>query len=132
MRGPFEFDFRVQVYTGKVLELDQSVESDGTTVTLERVVVTPVETRIILRGVGPNAAATLEAGRSEYRLSPRGAVPLQWTPGSAWSYSSPENLVNEKGEWVVTVTPGPPVPPDVAPSVPVVTGGPWIFRFTLP
>lgn len=47
--GPFEFDFTVPFIAGRVAELNQTVTANGVPLTLERVVVTPSETRTIVR-----------------------------------------------------------------------------------
>ena len=60
--GPFTFDFSVPFIPGRVAEVNQTVEVAGVPVRLERVVVTPSETRAYLR------------------FDPPGGPEMRWTP----------------------------------------------------
>lgn len=130
--GPFVFDFTVPFEAGRIAEPHQVVESGETSVTLEKVVVTPTGARVRLRGIGPNAVVELSVDGANYKLNPPGATPLQWHTDEAWDYFTPAALVDKQGEWLLVVRPGPPVPPDIQPPPPLIQGGPWEFRFVVP
>lgn len=131
INGPFSFSFSVPFVPGRAVELHQIVESGGTRVTLERVVITPTGARADLRGVGPNADVELRVDGENHSLKPPGTVPLLWEAGSVWSYFTPAPLMEKLGEWELIVRPGPPPPPDIQPAPPKVEGGPWEFRFVI-
>jgi hypothetical protein len=146
--GPFVFDFTVPFEAGRTLELNQAVEAGGTTVTLERVVATPVSTRVYLRGAGPSAQVTLTAGGTTYTLREE-TVPSNWTPDSSWYYSVFEPLLDQPGDWTLVVraraaAAEPTIPQggpagtilqgghEGYPERTILRGGPWTFRFPWP
>lgn len=131
INGPFAFDFTVPFIAGHVADLQQSSDVGGTTVTLERVVVTPIETRLYVRGVtpgtgqaGPQANAQLSVGdqivNSGVSIPPANGV-------AVYSFATP--LYSTRGEATVVIHPR----PDFAlPGQPKISGGPWTFHFALP
>jgi hypothetical protein len=133
VQGPFTFDLTIPVEQGRVANLHQTMHAGGTAVTLERVVTTATGTRLSLRGAGPNADVRLTVGGQTYTLQqPDGmAVPTQWATGSLWEYVSGTSLMDKKGEWQVTVMPGPTLS-HVEPESTQIMGGPWIFHFVVP
>lgn len=131
IRGPWTFSFRVPVEPGRLVEPRRTRWSGGTPVTLERVVIAPSGTRVDLRGIGPSAAVQLKAGGASHDLAPPGAVPLRWARDSTWSYFTPADLSDERGEWTLVVRPEPPQPGVPQPPT-VIEGGPWEFEFVVP
>lgn len=59
VRGELNFDLVIPVHRSQVLNPQQVVEADGVAVTLERVVVSPTETRVYLRGLEGQIEAEL-------------------------------------------------------------------------
>jgi hypothetical protein len=150
--GPFSFSFTVPVEPGRVAELGQTVEASGVEVTLERVVVTPTGARVLLRGAGPSASVTLSVDGESYELYQSGAVPLNWEADSSWDYITEAQLLDERGEWTLTVkelvaryepngssstlgiwsTPGSSELELDQASKQERIQGPWTFKFTVP
>lgn len=104
--GPFAFDLTVPVTTSvRVVEPHLTGQSNaGTAVTLERIVVTPSETRVYLRGLpsaGTDAAdllATLDAAGQ--KLHPEGVAPSN---NGQWVYDFDAYLYDTRGDWRITV-----------------------------
>lgn len=130
-RGNIAFDLSVAPQRSRVLAPGRTTEVAGTSVTLERVVISPTETRIYLRGIQGEIATGL-------------TVPGRRTiPHSSCSYGSVvgdvvcsyrEGLDEAIGEWRLVV--GRPNhtaryadPDSPGSSLPQ---GPWEFSFTLP
>lgn len=125
----FALDFTAPVEPSRVAEPHQKVLSDGTFVTLERVVVSPTGTRLSIRGAGPFASAELIVNGKTYGLrEPGGLVP--WSPKSVEEYISTAPLEDERGEWTLVVKDNPDRRRD--PQETELKGGPWRFRFTVP
>jgi hypothetical protein len=135
--GLFTFDFSVPFIPGWVAEVNQTVEAAGVAVRLERVVVTPSETRAYLRFDSPGGAETqwtpiamLKApgdGKSQdYFAYSVNADP----PVYPYGFLAP--LYDRRGEWTLTVTEL--VGTDLAqqPSEDIRLAGPWVFRFHVP
>jgi len=134
--GPFTFDFSVPFISGRVAKVNQTVEAAGVAVCLERVMVTPSETRAYLRFDSPGGAETrwtpiamLKApgdGKSQdYFAYSVNADP----PVYAYGFLAP--LYERRGEWTLTVTElaGTEL---VTPYKDVRLAGPWVFRFRVP
>lgn len=143
--GPLAFDFTVPFNAGRVAELHQSQTVGGATVTLERVVVTPSETRVYLSGVGPGSIATLAV--NAWSSDPNQGNALG--PSSGWvtddgltTMSYEDALASEHGQWTLTVSVtnavGAAVPTPFVPggtsqkAVWATSGGPWAFHFNVP
>lgn len=136
--APFIFSFAVPLLPARVATPAESVTAGGETITLERVVVSPTETRLYLRGLGGTGILphlSVDAWDS-------GKVPLVgWAPGQATEISggvwqtkgglvvcdflSP--LSDKQGEWTFVVRAGPATLDGRQ-----VLGGPWLFHFTVP
>ncbi len=103
--GPFAFDLRIPVEpAARVAEPGQQVQTREGTVTLERVVVTPTETRVYLRGVRlEGGQATLSVGgwdSTHAGLGERNCYP--WPTGlTACSFGA--SLIDKRGEWLLSI-----------------------------
>lgn len=108
--GPFTFNFSVPVIQGRVADVHQTAQASGVGVTLERVVVTPAETRFYLRYASPN-------GRTDLEWNPMTSLQVngQTRGGGAilggkrlssdtWFSSILAPLYNEQGQWTLTVS----------------------------
>lgn len=136
--APFTFRFTVPFHPGRVATPNETVTAGGAAVTLERVVVSPTETRLYLRGLdgtGILPDLTVDGWDS-------GTAPLVgWQPGHAaevsggvWQtkdgllacdFGSP--LMEKQGGWTLVVRPG-----AATADGRQVSGGPWVFHFTVP
>jgi len=135
--GPFAFDFSVPFIPGRVAEVNQTVEAAGVAMRLERVVVTPSETRAYLRFDSPGGAETRwapivmlkapgdEKSQSYFAYSVNADPPIHQC-----GFLAP--LYDRQGEWNLTVTEL--VGTDLAqqPSEDIRLAGPWVFRFRVP
>ncbi|MER3544403.1 MAG: hypothetical protein C4311_07310 [Chloroflexota bacterium] len=142
LAGPFTFDFSVPFIPGRVALVQESVRVAGVTVRLDRVVVTPSETRAILCFDPPQGksehwvpVATLEAGgglNSDTAVASTGLI-----SGSAleragcYRYSFLAPLADWQGEWKLTVTELVGMDP-TRPGEQTRIQGPWAFTFHVP
>lgn len=134
--GPFTFDFSVPFIPGRVAEVNQTVEAVGVAVRLERVVVTPSETRAYLRfdSLGeaemhwaPIAILKAPGDESEHNL----AYSANDDPSShRCGFLAP--LYDRQGEWTLTVTELVGTDLSQIPSKQIRLAGPWVFRFRVP
>jgi len=131
--GTFAFDFSVPFIPGRVAEVNQTVEAAGVAVRLERVVVTPSETRAILCFERPTGEprewmpiTTLDAGDKQdlsgivkplmgatwyvlsgrLRFKPDGSINAvdETEQEGCYCYSFLASLQDQRGEWTLTVT----------------------------
>lgn len=133
--GTFTFDFSVPFIPGRVAEVNQTVEAAGVAVRLERVVVTPSETRATLRFDPPGDVET--SWTSIVKLKAPGDVRSRSrfysaaadSPVHTYGFLAP--LYDRRGEWTLTVNElvGTEVVP---PYNDVRLAGPWVFRFRVP
>lgn len=142
--GPFEFRFTVPFIPGRVAEVNQTVTAGGIPVTLERVVVTPTETRAFLRFPppkeipfehwGPAAEIAVDGwdSREQGGAQPIWGVPLG-DDSRRYSVNFPASLHDKKGEWYLTaVAKGKITPTRSVQQTLTPLAGPWVFRFTVP
>ena len=140
---PIGVDFSVPFHPGRVANLHQAVTVNGKTLILERVVVTPSETRAYLRGDGYPLALdsipTLTVGAwsstqlsSDQRPSP--AIDVwptddQFPTNAMVAVNFETSLVNQHGSWTLVVPTllNPPYDEQSAG-----TAGPWTFHFVVP
>jgi len=134
--GPFTFDFSVPFIPGQTVEVQQTVEAAGVAMKLERVVITPSETRAILCFAPPDdkvwtLLAILDTG--DGRELPGGIVAQLDEAGGTDCHrvSYIEALTGRSGLWTLTVTElvGTELVP---PYNDVRLAGPWVFRFHVP
>ena len=134
--GPFVFDFDVPVRPAPTIELNQKVEAEGVTLTLKRVVDSPLL---------PQAVVCFEPPDDEHSWTPFlkydesyekgvGSAPQKLGDG-CWSL---EMAAPMEGRSSVTVTnlqgfPTGPLDPNEAGTVnPKTIRGPWTFEFQVP
>jgi len=119
--GPVTFELSVPFIPGRAVDLHDAETAGGRTVTLERAVVTPTETRLYLSGTGADVVGTLSVG--DWQSDSNTVMQSSWAAGdgvTAVSYLAP--LSDKHGEWTF-----------VARSAGSSTaGGPWTFHFVLP
>jgi hypothetical protein len=135
--GPFTFDFSVPLIPGRVAEVNQTVDAAGVVMTLERVVVTPSETRTYLRFDLPDGAGThwmpvmmLEAPGNK-KSQEYFAYPVN-TDSSGYSYGFPVPFYDRPGEWSLTVAELVGTDLTRQPSEDIRLAGPWVFHFYVP
>ena len=109
LAGPFTFSFSVPVTPGRIAEVHQTSQAAGLSITLERVVVTPSETRAYLRCSPPDNRSNLvwhPLVSLQVNGRVRGGQAPQWSRNlgdNAWSSSFFAPLYDEQGEWTITV-----------------------------
>jgi hypothetical protein len=134
--GPFTFDFSVPFIPGRVAELNQTVEAAGVGVCLERVVVTPSETRAYLRFDSPSGEvewwipiAMLQAPGEDGK-SYAGYVGSYGPASYQYGFLAP--LYDRRGEWTLTVTELVGTDLTQRLSEDIRLAGPWVFHFCVP
>jgi hypothetical protein len=154
--GLFTFEFSVPFIPGRVAEVNQTVEAAGVAVRLERVVITPSETRAYLRFDWPSGEvewwmpiAMLQAPGEDGK-SYAGYVGSYGPASYQYGFLAP--LYDRHGEWTLTVTElvgedidrlesqilrqadSAVVLVDAAEAAEFQTrlAGPWVFRFRVP
>jgi hypothetical protein len=141
--GPFTFDFIVPFVAGHVVEVNQTVMTNGVPVTLDRVVITPSMTHAYLRLYDTNHIPAREL------LATTRVVGEGWDVNgdSVWTEDDgqqriafQEALFDKHGEWTLIVDELRGATPEVQ-SAAVVKNepwtteqieGPWEFRFVVP
>ncbi len=131
--GPFVFDFKVPVHPAPTIELNQEVETDGVSLTLERVVASPLL---------PQAVVCFEPPDDRYSWMPWlkdngyyeevSSAPQKLGDG-CWSLEMDAQVEGRSFVAVETLesVPGSSSDPD-EPLVPKVIRGPWTFEFDAP
>lgn len=150
----FTFEFSVPFIPGRVAEVNQTVEAAGIPICLERVVVTPSETRAYLRLDSPGGAemrwiptAMLKAPGDEESQNHFAYSANDDPPIHRYAFLAP--LYERRGEWTLTVTElvgtaierlesqilrqadSAVVSVDAA-EFQTRLAGPWVFRFRVP
>ena len=120
--GPLVFNFTVPFHAGKTIEVNQTIETAGIPITLERVVITTWATRADFNFYphydGPSAVSLkLPSGNSENAtLGKNMGTPLL----QRYFY---RDFTNESGEWTIEIA-------DL--GSPPSQFGPWVFHFQVP
>lgn len=136
--GPFTFDFRTPFIPGRVIEMNQTVEDAGVAVRLERLVVTPSETRATICFTAPDGGRrqwvpilTLEAGNEQYA---GGIVSKTFYEGGEGCYQGSflASLHDQGGAWRLTVSELVGEDTDLPTEPQIRLAGPWVFRFRVP
>jgi len=133
--GPFTFEFSVPFLSGQTVEVQQTVEANGIAIRLERVVVTPSETRATLcfqPPEGKKAWLLLTEDGGQDILSPIADIADQGTGGEeCHRLTYPGELASQGGMTTLSVTElmgydGSPADDQRR------LAGPWEFRFQMP
>jgi len=132
--GTFTFDFSAPFIAARVAEVNQTIEAAGVAVRLERVVVTPSETRTYLRFDSPGGAetcwtpiATLKAP-GDRKTQDYFAYAVNAEP-PVYPYGFLAPLYDRRGEWTLAVTELVGTDLSQQPSEQIRLTGPWVFRF---
>ncbi len=133
--GPFTFDFSVAFIPGRVVQVQQTVEKSGIAVRLERVVVTPSETRAILCLKTPSGepmhwtpiVGLAARGKSSHAGAISGGSEIG--ESGCYRYSVFFSYYDQPGEWTLTVK---EVVDLTQPGKQTRLSGPWVFRFRVP
>lgn len=130
--GPISLDLTVPLEPAQEVVKRAQVSAGGVTATLERVVISPIETRLYVRGLQPNTFGVLSTTDGGVR----DAASTSWRWHDMTVYSFTADLTNKHGDWTFTVTPMPALhlPPGATPpsaSDPV-RGESWTFHFAVP
>jgi hypothetical protein len=143
--GPWSFDFTIPVLAGQVIEVNQSATAAGISISLERVVVSPTETRAYLRipetsefpsqQLQPMAHISMEGWSSRDHQAGPGisGVPVD----GLHTFSVLGNLTDKHGEWTLTVDEliGWPADAAIGPDGGLEMtrfAGPWTWTFVVP
>ena len=140
--GPWTFRFAVAVLPGRVAEPAQTATAGGVAIRLERVVVTPTETRAYLRfpDTPPLAPGTwqpqlhLAGGDWDSRQGGAEYGVLRPTSGGPYVASFPAALADKRGAWTLTIEAliGVDAGHPADGTAPARLAGPWVFRFVVP
>lgn len=134
--GPLTFDFSVPFIPGRTVEVQQTVETARVVMKLERVVITPSETRAFLCFAPPDGIewtllADLDTG--DGRALHGGSNRLGDAGGQeCHRLSYMESLTGKSSEWTLTVTELVGTDLSQIPSKQIRLVGPWVFRFHVP
>jgi hypothetical protein len=125
--GPLGFDIAVPFVAGREVNPHQPVNAGGVTLTLERVVISPTETRVYVSGLGPNRSQYVHgvlSGNGWTDESVDGGSTSVWYSNGMAVFSYLGSFTDKHGAWTLTVksNPGPASTPP----------GPWTFHFTVP
>lgn len=145
--GPFVFDFNVAIVSDiRIVNVGQTVEAQGIAFTLERLIITPGETHIVVRYTTPDpnlqwhpiiaadGANWATANSDNYPLY-RGSMDLKddgavsQLPDGSLAYVITGNLYDKTGPWTVTVKELDSV--DKQDNEQRIKG-PWVFQFNVP
>lgn len=143
--GPWRFTVTLPVLSGRVAHVNQTVTAAGIPMTLERVVVSPTETRAYLSFPTPGDLPA-EQWQAMARLAVEGwdSRDKQLGPGTSgppinrtYSVSVPASLQDKRGAWTLTVDEllGMPIDGSIGPEGGMdITriAGPWVFTFVVP
>ena len=130
--GPFIFDFSVPFIAGRVIKVQHIVEAAGVAVRLERIVVTPSETRAFLCFEPPDGDGKEWTPIVTLDIADE-SIPMVNETGEEGCYSCDffAPIYDQRGEWTLTVTEL--VGFDLAqPWGQTRLAGPWVFRFRVP
>ncbi|HIE38809.1 MAG TPA: DUF4179 domain-containing protein [Anaerolineae bacterium] len=137
--GPFIFDFSLPFDPGHTVEVRQTAEAAGVAVRLERVLITPSETRAFLcfeppvgEGTVWTLLAALDVGDGQ-DLFGGVVVPIgEMGREECHRVIYPYGLADRSGLWTLTVTELVGTDLTKRPSEDIRLPGPWVFRFPVP
>jgi hypothetical protein len=132
VQGSLTFDFSVPFHPGRIVNVNQSVTANGKTITLERIVISPSETRLYIQGLyySPLTAFITELSVENHVFEPNGGYD---GPGT-WKIDFNNPLFEDQGVWTVTIRESVYVKssqPNVYHRV-AVKRADWVFHVTVP
>jgi hypothetical protein len=145
--GVFTFNFKVPVHPGKIVDVNQTVEAAGIPITLQKVEISPYQTKVILQSADekdsniiPIISLVMPSGESVASASDQ-----MLGPSSAHNF--PGDFTGQHGEWTVTISEL-VFPADITQGTEVPgsggmiimnngsntnrLSGPWVFHFNVP
>jgi len=123
IQGPFVFDVSVAYHGGRQLRTPITATQHGRTLTLERVVSTPLETQFYVSGAAMNAFPTLTVGGRTLDAAEGGPE------GNLMVYKFAGSLYTVHGKWTLVIHSN----NDSSGLVPqALPPGAWSFTFTMP
>ncbi|MDD5702837.1 MAG: hypothetical protein PHU23_12400, partial [Dehalococcoidales bacterium] len=145
--GVFTFDFSLPVNPGQVIDVGQTIETTGVSITLDEISISPWETKAIFRFNPPYdenvpipiASMTLPDGKSANESYSQNMV-------TAYQIGFMGDFTEKQGEWTIVISEL-IFPPDMSQATPVPGNpgvfygnssdterleGPWTFRFQVP
>lgn len=126
--GPLTFDITVPFDRGREVSPHQQINAGGVTLTLERIMVSPTETRVYVRGLDPNQSHYVQgilSGDAWTDEDVDGGSRSVWYSNGMTVFSYLGSFTDKHGAWSLTLKPL----PGAAGSAPA---GPWSFHFTAP
>ncbi len=127
VRGPFIFDLTAPYHSGREAQLRLTATEHGRTLTLERAVSTPLETRLYVSGSAMNAYPTITANG---RTLDDGTWAPDIIDSNVIVYSFPGSLYSEHGSWLLSIHSNSSIQP--LPGEQPLPTGVWNFTFVLP
>lgn len=123
--GPLSFEITVPFVAGVAVSPHQPVSTAGRTLTLERVVVSPTETRAYVSGLGPSQSHYVDgilsgAGWTDGDVD--GGGRSVWYANGMTVFSYLGSFTDKHGAWTLAVRSNPGSS----------RAGPWTFHFTVP
>lgn len=136
-RIPFAFDTAVKMIPARVAEINQTVTQNGVPVTLERMLVTPTETRVFVKFYDANGATIHEWFSQSVTLTVNGWDSHQeanvgyglWKSPTGQTYPLPFALYDKHGEWMLTIPALEVQSMTNEAEILRTVQGPWMFRF---
>ena len=125
--GPYVFDLTVTYHSGRQLQPHLVATESGRSLTLERVVSTPLETRFYVGGSALNAYPILTADGHTLNAGSWGP---DATDGSLIVYNFAGSLFSEHGQWTLSIHTQNSI--GALPGEQQLPTGVWTFKFTLP
>jgi hypothetical protein len=102
--GVFTFNFSVPVHPGKVVDINQTVTTAGIPITLQKVEISPYQTKVILQSVDekdsnifPIISLVMPSGESVTSASDQ-----MLGPSSAHNFLG--DFTGQHGEWTITIS----------------------------
>lgn len=116
--SPVEFNFTLPSAAGKTLELNQTIQDKGISITLEKVVISPSAVYAYLSARRPDnkdvhsGSWSLIAGLNANGQAPKGMISSQFdesldrltSPTLRWTYQFHDAFADKVGEWQLNVT----------------------------
>lgn len=128
VKGYLMFDFSVPFHLGRVANIHQSLTVNGKTVTLDRVVVTPSETRLYIEGLNNQEMRYFTTELSVESQQYQGFAG-HYYGATMFGIEYNQSLFNKHGVWTLVIKRN-SLPTKASPIA--INGGPWTFHFVVP